>query len=420
MDITLFLRSSSIEWIGYCLTWLVILASARQVGAQAVDVDPARAQRYADRLNELQTYRNQLRQRAATLLAQTPNLEQDLQQATQQALIAAGTLNNTPGVIRTPQLLQTLQVYRGQSGELFLRPELLVWYVLQDNTWVRQQLFQIMATAQQSANQSYATLLSSRAALEQISRDADANFLDFRELADVMGRRSLAEHTTAETLTAAWYQDDPLHAGAALVRAHALRSLGRFDECKRILNQIDDNFPAVQAVSWAISGQIAFLSGDTAEAKRDLEKGISAARGRESGEAELLLGWIAMTEGKWSHAKSHAGRARKWEPDSCEVAILEGLATAQERPGRAREALQVLRRARLATSPDDWHYHEALAIVHALANDRQFAQREIQQAVSIAPSHVRAELEREQQSLVAGRMPDIDWTARLQMLWQPH
>ena len=186
----------------------------------------------------------------------------------------------------------------------------------------------------------------------------------------------------------------------------------------KMLDQMDNNFPAMQSIREAVEGQIAFLAGDVDAARQHLEKGVSLARDSGAGEPHLVYGWISLSEQKWAQAKSTAIRLRQMAPDDVESAILEAFAIAFERPTRARDALQVLRKAQLTSSPDDWHYHEALAIVHMIARDPPFANREIAQAVSQAPSHVRAELEREQMDIQAGRLPVIDWAARLRMQWR--
>lgn len=380
-------------------------------------VDEQRSLRYIARLKALQEARVHMRDRASSLMAHNPNLEQEMQSALAASLVSAGALQATPEVTATPNLLSTYRAFRGQSGEIYLQPELLIWYAFQDNTLVRQQLFLSMASAQQSALQSYASLQSSRVALEQLAENADQNFLDFRHLSDVLGRRSSRELTEAEALTATWTQADPLHAGATLVRAHGLRSMGRFDECMRMLDQLDNNFPTMQSIVATISAQVAYLGGDVDEAKRQLDKGLARARESGAGEAYLVYGWISMSEQKWSHAKNLAVRLRTLSPNDIETAILEALATAYERPTRAREALQILRRAQLNSSPDDWHYHEALAVVHIMARDHQFARREIAAALAVAPSHVRGELEREQQEILNAKVPAIDWRSRLVQQW---
>ncbi|MCC6507980.1 MAG: hypothetical protein IT423_02660 [Pirellulaceae bacterium] len=396
--------------------WASGLCWAQAVPA-ADQMDAARAKRYVSRLQSLQEARQRMRDRAASLMAQNPDLEQELLAAMRTQMIAAGVLDATPEVIATPQLLQTFRSYRGQSGEIILVPELLLWYAFQDNTLIRQQIFLTVAGAQRDANQTYATLESSRVALQQLSENADGNFLEFRQLSDVMGRRSLQELTDAEALTARWSQDDPMHAGAALVRAYALRATGRFDECTQVLELLDNNFPAMQSIANTIAAQIALVGGNVADAERLLDKAMAQARQAGTAEAYLVAGWLALSQQKWATAKSHASRARQLNPGNVEVAILEALAITYERSGRAREGLQLLRRAQLNKSPDDWHYHEALAIVHMTAKDFQFAKREIATAVSVAPSHIRAELEREQQEIANGKVPQIDWPARLVMQW---
>lgn len=392
---------------------------AGQPGAAVDAVDIARSQRYIDRLVALQNSRTAMRERAATLVGQTPNLQNELQSWLGNSLVAAGMLQSTPAVTPVPTLLQSFRAFPGQSGEIFLQPELLLWYTFQDNTLIREQLMWSLANSQINASQTYVAIESSRAGIEQLVVDADENFLEFRHLSDVLGRRSPTELADADVLTAGWLAGDPLHAGATLVRAHALRSMGRFDECHRLLDQLDSNYPAVQSIHAAVAGQILYLGGNIDEAKRTLDKGIALARESGAGEPHLVYGWLCMVENKWSQAKSHAGRLRALSPGDVETAILEALATVYDRPNRARDALQILRRTRLNTSPDDWQYHEALAIVHAYAHDRQFSKREIAQAIAVAPSHVRAELVREQQEINNGKTPTIDWHARLVMQWQP-
>lgn len=387
--------------------------------AQDDPVDVARTERYVARLSRLQEARMRMRDQATSLAALNPNLQQDLHGALQTSLIAAGALETTPPVTVAPTVMQSWGIYRGQDGLAFLQPELMLWYTLQDNTLIRYSLLQSLANSQRNAAQTYVTLEANLAALEQIAHSSDENFLQFRQLSDVLGRRSPLELEAAEQFAADWLKADPLHAGAALVRAHALRAMERYDECTELLDTLDNNFPAMQAIHSAVAAQIAFLGGDIAGAKRALDKGLSLARSSGAGEPYLISGWLAMAERDWKQAKNYATRLRALSPNDLETAILEALATAYDRPSRSRDALQILRRARLNSSPDDWHYHEALAIVHSLAGDRQLARREIANAVTVAPSHLRAELEREQQDILAGKTPAIDWQVRLTQQWLP-
>lgn len=404
--------------IALTMATLFIQAQA-QVPVSTDAIDAQRSERFSLRLTKLQGARVAMSSRSSALLAQTPELQQELQRWLSSSLVSAEVLSTTPPVLTVPTLLQTFRTYRGQSGDVILRPELLLWYTFQDNTFARQQMLRALSTAQANASQSYAVLQSSRAAIEQVAAQADQNFLDFRHLSDVMGRRSPLELAEAERLAGEWIAGDPLHPGAALVQAHALRSMGRFDECTRLLDRLDDNFPAMQSINAAVSGQIAYIGGDRDQAKRLCDRGIALARDSGASEATLLAGWLLLADRKFSPAKAQASRLRALAPDDVETSILEALAVAYERPSRARDALQTLRSAQLNTSPDDWHYHEALAIVHAIARDHQFAERKIAEALSTAPSHVRAELEREQKEILQGLVPDIDWHARLHMQWHP-
>ncbi len=386
-----------------------------QAPAQPDKVDVDRAQRYMERLNELQQSRDQLRSRATALLTQNPNLENEFLGALRTQLVTAGALEATPAFIATPQLLQTFQTFRGQQGEIVLQPRLLLWYALQDNTLIRQQLFLNLAAAERDANVTYATLQSTRVALEQVAQHSDENFLKFRRLSDLMGRRSALEIAASDTTTSRWLMDDPMHAGASLLRAYALRSTSRYDECIQLVETLDNNFPAMESIALTITAQIKLLGGANDEAKRMLDKALALGQQSGSAEAAIMYGWVMMAEKRWDRARDFAAKARKLQSDNVEIAILEGLATAYDKPARAREGLQSLRRGQLNASPDDWHYHEALAIVHQMARDHQFAKKEIAAALAAAPTFIRTEIEREQAEIQAGNVPQVDWAKRLAM-----
>lgn len=381
-------------------------------------LDGERAMRYVDRLTELQRSREQIQNRAASLIAQNPNLEREFAGAVQAQLVTAGLLQATPSFIATPQLLQTFQAYRGRRGEVVVQPQLLIWYALQDNTLLRQQLFLQMAAAQQDASVTYATIQSTRVALEQVAQHADENFLKFRRLSDLMGRRSAQELVETESLTSAWLKEDPMHAGASLLQAYTMRSTGRKDECKKLMEALDNNFPIMESIAGTVAAQLAFLDGSNDEAKQLLEKALSQSRQSGAAEAAIMLGWMMMAEKRWDKAASYAAKARQLQSDNVEIAILEGLATTYERPNRAREGLQLVRRGQLNATSDDWHYHEALAIIHQTARDHQFAKKEIAAALAVAPAFIRAELDREQGEIQAGNVPQIDWAARLKLQLQ--
>ena len=397
-----------------CASWMVTASnSSAQDPVDKTDID--RAGRYVQSLAELQQSREQLRSRAASLLAQNPNLEQEFLRALQTQLISAGALDATPKFVATPQLVQSFRTYRGQDGQVSLQPQLLVWYALQDNTLIRQQLFFSLVQAQRDATISYATLQSTRVALEQVAQHSDENFLKFRRLSDLLGRRSAQEMAEAANITSALLKDDPLHAGASLLQAYSLRSMGRFDECTKIVEALDNNFPIMESIAKTVQAQIAFLNGSNDDAKRLLEKALPQGQQVGAAEAALMFGWLMMAEKNWDKARGYGTKARQLQTDNIEIAILEGLATAYDKPTRARDALQILRRGQLNASPDDWHYHEALAIVHQIARDHQLAKKEIATALAAAPAFIRAELERELTEITGGNVPQIDWAARLKL-----
>ena len=87
-------------------------------------------------------------------------------------------------------------------------------------------------------------------------------------------------------------------------------------------------------------------------------------------------------------------------------------------PRKAKDGLKILRSGQLYSSPEDWHYHEALAIVHAIAGDESFARREIALALLSAPSHIRSDLEEARKAIDSGRLPPMNWNERLVKLWR--
>ena len=123
-------------------SWLVndAVRAQAQAAAQVDPLDAQRSARYIARLVALEESRIAMRDRASTLVTQTPDLEQELRNWLATSMVSAGVLQRTPAVVTVPTLLQTYRTYRGQSGEIYLSPELLLWYTFQDNTLVRRQL----------------------------------------------------------------------------------------------------------------------------------------------------------------------------------------------------------------------------------------------------------------------------------------
>jgi tetratricopeptide (TPR) repeat protein len=401
-----------------CGVWLV--AGPGPGLAQDDPIDAERSQRYCSRLEAIQETRTALRERSTQLMAQSPYLQQQLASAMQQAMITSGALANTPKVVAIPQLVQT---YGGIVGEcaddVERRPQLALWYTFQDNTLLREQLMYQLAGQRQIAQQQYGNYQTTLLAIEQLSRDADAIFFEFRHLADVMGRRSLLEHNAAQALVGQWLQQEPKHAGAGLIEAYALRAAGRFDEAIRLLDRLDDNYLALEAIRHTVAAQVSVIGGDDTAAQRHLDQATRVAMRFPVSEPYLVRGWLHLAAGKWNEARQQARRARELSPRNIEPAVLEALVLAHHKPKQIGDAIRALQRAQLQLSPEDWHYHHAAGLLYAMNGDWNAATRALDAALAQAPTHVRQALEDDQASIKNNQVPAIDWRARLVAQWKP-
>lgn len=400
---------------------ICFLFSASCLLAQDDAIDIKRNENYSARLKALQESRVKLRARAATLWEQSPYLKEQFTLAFQRVIANAGLLQSVPEVSAIPQLMRTYGgTMRTRSGCALQQPQYVLWYAFQDNSVLRSQLMAALAGSQSIAADKYASFQSTLVAIEQVNKAADSNFFDFRHAADLMGRRSPLEIATAKAATETWLIDEPVHAGAALIDAYALRTEGRFDECNRVLENFDANFGLMKVIHETVTAQIEFVGGDLKKAQERLAPLTNLAPAQLAGEPYLIRSWLHMANGEFDEAKSQAAKLRNIDGKNIEAVIVEGLATAMSAsasPRRAKEGLKILRAGQLYSSPEDWQYREALAIVHALVGDESFARSEIAAALQHAPSHIRPDLEAERKVIDAGRLPAVNWNARLLKLW---
>ena len=373
-------------------------------------IDVKRNEDYSARLKSLQAMRVNLRSRAAVLWEQSPYLKEEFTRAFQQVAANAGALQNTPDFSAIPHLMRTYEGTLRDRSESALRfPQYTLWYTCQDNTLLRNQLMIALAGSQSLAADKLAKYQSTLAALQQINAGADANFMEFRHAADLMGRRSPLEIADARSTTEDWMIDDPAHAGAALIHAYALRNSGRFDECNRVLEKFGLNFELMKTLRETVNAQIEFVGGNLNRAQERLAPLTKMSPDQAAGEPYLIRGWLFLADGKFDEALKQAARLRVIDGKSIEAVVIEGLAMAMASPRKAKDGLKILRAGQLYSSPADWHYHEALAIVHSLAGDESFARREIALALQSAPSHIRPDLEEERKIIETGRLPPINW-----------
>lgn len=387
--------------------------------AQEDRIESDRRDRYVERLTELQKYRTVLQERATHLATQSPIMQEAVAQAMQRAMIAEGMLAQTREVLKVPNLFfSSGGLMQGRSDFVQRQPALIVWYALEDNTRWRSVLMAELANAQAVASVNIANLQSTMLAMKQIAAEADQNFLDFRKLADFMGRRGRLEIVGAEKFTAEWLKKEPLNAGAGLIQAYALRADGKLTESEALLDKLDDNYPPMQAIHESVAAQNAFLRSNLVDVDKHLDKAIAAAKGLPIAEPYLVAGWIAMAMGEHDKAHKYAHQAKAADSKNLECYLLESLVIAKQTPRKAKEALQLLRTGQQYATKDDWHYHEALALVHAVVGDKNYALRELDTALAAAPTFVRTHLKNQGASIKLGIVPDTDWTKRLRESWQ--
>ncbi|MFO1063289.1 MAG: hypothetical protein U0892_05405 [Pirellulales bacterium] len=381
--------------------------------------DTKRSERYVALLDDLQAKRMILKNRSSTLMAQSPYLQEEIGRAMQQVLVAQGQLAVTPEVSAIPRLMQSYGGIVGRRSQWALvNPQYTLWYTFQDNTLLRQQLMAQLNTSLQTVQLRDANYKSTLQAINQVAVDADQNFSDFRHLADLMGRRSAREIAEAEARTKTWLQEDPEHAGAGLIEAYSLRTAGRFDEASRTLDNLDDNYIALQSIRLTLAAQVAFLADDVPEAHKQLEQAMRLARDGSVREALLVRAWIFFADGKLSEAKQMCSKLSDAAPEELEAAVIESLVITAQRPKQAKDALKLLRASQIHSSPDDWYYQEAIAIIHAVIGDKIMAGRAMDKALATVPSRFRAELENEKADLQKGNVPQVNWRERLKKQWQ--
>jgi hypothetical protein len=178
-------------------------------------IDQDRAERYREKLKTLAETRSAIRQQCTSIELREFNLAQQMQFHWADAIIKYQAAMNTPKFIATP-MLRNIASTQGTFGTKLLRGDPAasgIWYRLQDNSFSKT-ILSIRALEQQgAAMQALNALRTNRLALLDVSNQADRNFQNLRQLADWLGRRSVAEHQTAQRITSEVLIDDPRNAG---------------------------------------------------------------------------------------------------------------------------------------------------------------------------------------------------------------
>jgi tetratricopeptide (TPR) repeat protein len=401
------------------LGMLLLPFTTRDVFAQVDPIETKRRDNYVERLEKLQNHRTQLQERATALAAQSPAMQEAVAQAMQRAMVAEGMLAQSQKSLSVSGLFfNSGGLMQGRSSFVEQQPNLIVWYVLEDNTRWRSALVAELANSQAAAAINIANLQSTMISMKQIAAEADKNFLEFRKEADLMGRRGKLEVSGAETFTAQWLLKEPLNAGVALIQAYALRADGKLTESEQLLDKLDDNYPQMQAIHETLAAQNAFIRSNPSDMEKHLDKALGLVKVVRIGEPYLIAGWIHFAQGDLEKAQRFARQLRMVDNSNIESVILESLVMAKHMPRKAKDALELLQSAQQPVTKDDWHYHEALGLVHAAVGNRNNALREVNAALDTAPTFVRPALKKHLVAIQADMVPDVDWSKRLRESWQ--
>ncbi len=228
---------------------------------------------YVEQLRFLQERRAGLVEQAPTLIQQNNALQQYIVSTEFQALVAAERAR------MTPQFTGLATVSRDKDDSKSSRDssKSTTTYSVIDNSG---QIGSLMLQAQQllwMSQWNRIALLQNDRLMQALLNDVGDNFQRFRRFSDPMSVRIQAEQLAAIEATTPWIKNDRFNVGALLVRAFALRSLGRLDEALHDLDDASD-FPTVAApIALAAYGHMEYVKGRQVEGRKLLNKAVSFA-----------------------------------------------------------------------------------------------------------------------------------------------
>lgn len=153
-------------------------------------------------------------------------------------------------------------------------------------------------------------------------------------------------------------EDDPDEKGAKMAAANCLLSLGRLDECERIVDEVLTD-AASAPIAAQYRGMICFRRGEDERALELLRQ--AEAQGERNAQLYAHIGNVYLRREMWEDAERSFARALEIDPEQAQA--LDGLGVAQRRQGRLQEAvLSHMKSIALLNYQALTHFHLGLAL----------------------------------------------------------
>lgn len=338
--------------------------------------------RLADYEKELQTLIRERRRMARAFLALTAENQQLQAQLQMQVARAESSLALAAQI---PSTSRVRSVGRDRNGDRVATERVV------DNTGTKSAMaagaMRLMANL--SLAQGSLTVRNNQA-LAKLAADSEKNSRDGLELADLFGRRGVAEAERAIELLGDALVGDPQHAAARIIYASALVRLGRFDEAEEEFSILASIPGPLAVVSMAARGYLrqVLLPGASDELRREGAADIQRALSAKSRQPEPLL-WRALVSWeaeRWTLAEADLKAALRLAPDHIDSLRLMARFRATK-PGNEMdldEAETAARRAVELTLSNSFACLESLAIVQSKRGDWAGATETAERAAKLA------------------------------------
>lgn len=388
-----------------------------QAPLDAAAIDDQRAERYLTSLQSIQRRRDGLAKECEELGEREGELRAVFESESMRSRTEYANFLATPPVTAIP-FLQRVVTRDEDEPDRPPRVTNRLFYALQDNTWMRQQLLSASYTSHLKSRQALEAWNEHVDVLRRIAAKADELFIEYRSRVDWTGRRSAEEHQRVLVWATQQAELDDSNAGLALMEAAAMRVARQNDEALDRMDRLDDLFPPMIAMHALLKIQLEYLQGESKRAMGRLVEGSREAAQYRVTEWHLVHGWILMAEGEPVDAQQAAKQALDDGTRDLEAATLLAWSLVDRKKPKAKEALEVLRRVAAQASADDWDYYEAMGAVQAHLGDWPAASDAYAKSLATAPSHVRGDLEATAAAVGQQQLPVVPWEARLRSSWQ--
>ena len=153
-------------------------------------------------------------------------------------------------------------------------------------------------------------------------------------------------------------EDDPDEKGAKICVANCLLSLGRLDECEKIVDEVLSEAESAP-IAAQYRGMICFRRGDNERALEYLSQ--AEAQGERNAQLYTHVGNVYLRKTMWEDAERSFVRALEIDPEHAQA--LDGLGVAQRRQGKLQESvLSHMKSIALLNYQALTHFHLGLSL----------------------------------------------------------